>query len=390
MYWSGETLTREEIYELVWSEPMSVVAPRLGLSDRGLAKACERLKIPRPGRGYWEKKRRGRAVRRPPLRPLPAGHHGLRVVPVRKKAAATMTSPAVLEQKALEADTPITVPEKVERYHRLVREARPVLTGRQKTKGRGPSDPAECLTIAVGRTALPRALRIMDTLIKALEQRGYPVRTGPDGTVVHVHGVDLRIGLEERTRRKEVRRRSWGDYTTYEFEPTGQLTLRILSYTAGGVRQTWSDGKRQRLEQCLNNFIVGLVAAAESRRRAEEEKRAYERAQAEEELLEGTRRLVIERERNRTQTFARWTEEWQRGIAMRSYLDAVRAAAGETPDQDLQSWIDWAESYLSKIPVVPPVGDLLAQEAKAMEELVTRVRGRWGEAIRRGNQGVAG
>jgi hypothetical protein len=389
MYWTGETLTREEVYELVWSEPMRVVAPRLGLSDRGLAKACERLKIPRPGRGYWEKKRRGRTVRRPPLRPLPSGHHGLRVVPVRKKAAATMTSPAVLAQKALEADAPIAVPEKVERYHRLVREARAALTGRGKAKGRAPADP-DCLTIAASRTALPRALRIMDTLIKALEQREYPVRTGRDGTVVHVRGVDIRIGLEERTRRKEVRHRSWGGYATYEFEPTGQFTLRILSHTVGGVRQSWSDGKRQRLEDCLNNFIVGLVAAAETRRRADEERRACEPARAEEELLEGTRRLLIERERNRIQTLARWTEEWQRGIAMRSYLDAVRTSAGETSDQDLQSWIDWAKGYLSELPVVPAVGDLLAQETKAPEELVARVRGRWGEAIHRGEEGVAG
>lgn len=377
MYWTGETLTREEIYELVWSEPMSVVAPRLGLSDRGLAKACERLKIPRPGRGYWEKKRRGRAVRRPPLRPLPSGHHGFPVVSVRKKAAATMASPAVVEQKALEAEAPITVPDTIQRYHRLVREARAILTGRHKAKGRAPSNPAECLTISVSRAALPRALRIMDTLIKALEERGYPVRTGRDGTIVHVRGVDLGIGLEERTRRKEVRRRSWDEYTTYEFEPTGQLTLRILSYTVGRVRQSWSDGKRQRLEQCLNQFVVGLVAAAESRRRAEEEQQARDRARAEKELIEGTRRLLLEREQKRIQAFARWTEEWQRAIAMRSYLESVRAAAGATSDQDLQSWMDWAEAHLAALPALPPVADLLAQEAKAAEELAERVRRRW-------------
>jgi len=46
-------LTREELYAQVWADPMTKVAERYGLSDRGLAKICERMGIPVPGRGYW-------------------------------------------------------------------------------------------------------------------------------------------------------------------------------------------------------------------------------------------------------------------------------------------------------------------------------------------------
>src|SRR5687767_12788611 len=45
-------LTREELYELVWSTPMSRLAGRYGLSDVGLAKVCDRHHVPRPPRGY--------------------------------------------------------------------------------------------------------------------------------------------------------------------------------------------------------------------------------------------------------------------------------------------------------------------------------------------------
>src|SRR5438067_4844033 len=68
---SGEvTLTREQLYQFVWNEPIRTVAARYGLSDRGLAKICMRLNVPVPGRGYWQQKAVGKAVSRPRLRPL--------------------------------------------------------------------------------------------------------------------------------------------------------------------------------------------------------------------------------------------------------------------------------------------------------------------------------
>ena len=52
-------LTREELYAQVWAEPMTKLAQRYGLSDRGLAKICTRTGIPVPGRGYWARVQSG-------------------------------------------------------------------------------------------------------------------------------------------------------------------------------------------------------------------------------------------------------------------------------------------------------------------------------------------
>jgi hypothetical protein len=57
-------LTRDELYELIWTEPMTKVSTRLGLSDVGLAKICREADIPVPPRGYWAKKRSGHRVQR--------------------------------------------------------------------------------------------------------------------------------------------------------------------------------------------------------------------------------------------------------------------------------------------------------------------------------------
>jgi len=46
-------LTREELYELVWSKPMTHVAKELGVSDVMVGKLCREKMVPKPPRGYW-------------------------------------------------------------------------------------------------------------------------------------------------------------------------------------------------------------------------------------------------------------------------------------------------------------------------------------------------
>jgi len=59
---------REKLYEEVWKEPVLVVAKRYGVSNVALAKACRKLAVPLPPRGYWARIRVGqKALPRPPL-----------------------------------------------------------------------------------------------------------------------------------------------------------------------------------------------------------------------------------------------------------------------------------------------------------------------------------
>jgi len=49
------TLTRKELYDLVWAEPLSRLAKRFKISDNGLRKICKRMNIPIPAMGHWQK-----------------------------------------------------------------------------------------------------------------------------------------------------------------------------------------------------------------------------------------------------------------------------------------------------------------------------------------------
>ncbi len=61
--------TRNELYDLVWSQPMRTVAASVGISDVALAKQCKKANIPVPTRGYWARKQAGTPTIRTALLP---------------------------------------------------------------------------------------------------------------------------------------------------------------------------------------------------------------------------------------------------------------------------------------------------------------------------------
>ena len=48
-------VTRQELYDLVWSKPMSKLALEYNMSDNGLRKICKKFDIPLPLVGHWQK-----------------------------------------------------------------------------------------------------------------------------------------------------------------------------------------------------------------------------------------------------------------------------------------------------------------------------------------------
>lgn len=46
-------ISRKELYDLVWSETMTSISKRFGISIDGLRKHCKSMNIPTPPNGYW-------------------------------------------------------------------------------------------------------------------------------------------------------------------------------------------------------------------------------------------------------------------------------------------------------------------------------------------------
>lgn len=63
-------ITRQALYDLVWTKPTRLIAIDLGVSDVWIAKLCKRFDIPKPPPGYWRKLETGRPPHPTPLPPL--------------------------------------------------------------------------------------------------------------------------------------------------------------------------------------------------------------------------------------------------------------------------------------------------------------------------------
>jgi len=366
-------LTREELYDQVWALPMCRLAEQYGLSDVGLAKICRKMQIPMPGRGYWQKRKSGYKVKRSPL-PSFKGCSEIEIATteqtsVRKRDAQERNPDPRVTFEKLE-ENQIGVPVVIISPHVLVTRSESILRAAKKDE-RGILRPGNrrCLDIRVSPNSLDRALRAMDALIKALEARSYSVSVGPkeevNSTSVEIDGEKLRFCIEETARRYEreltpAEKKNKMEYPhfygtpMYAYSPTGKLRLRIMDNMYLGVRKMWSDGASQKVENCLNSFIIGLIRTAEAIKadrlqRQERDREAAERASRREELA-----ARIREEESKIKDLEEEAASWHRSQKIRAYVNAVRdAAIAESghvePGSELDEWLSWAQKYADRL-----------------------------------------
>jgi len=363
------TLTREELYDQVWSEPMWTLAPRYGLSDVALAKTCRRLEIPVPPRGYWQQKQAGQAVRPTKLPKLSA---------TRAAALASVTFPSPAARRAArerraegavagdDESRPITVPEVITEPHPLVAHTIKALRRVKPTReGFLPSAvAADHLDVRVTLGTVDRAMRILDALLRAMDDRGFSISVDikDRSAITRAHVLDevIPFHLEEHIEQVPVeppapkRPGEWTPRPEARPVATGALEFHIdvgwLS-DGGTVRKSWRDGKKQRVEDCLPGIIAGLLAAAhalkadrlarEEREREWKEKERRRRRAVWEERQEKRRREALEAE----------LASWQLCADLRAYVD-MRRAAGAPPDADAErweAWLSWMASYADRV-----------------------------------------
>ena len=369
----SKTYDRETLYEEVWAEPVRTVAERYGVSDVALAKACRRLKVPLPGRGYWAKKKAGAASGRPPLPELsPEEQVHLAWTSVyRVEQRAQRGVPMSPPKETLDSEKLVVkVEERLVRAHPLVAEARALLRqpGRRVRFPAFPEKP--CLDIDVSRGALARALRIMNALLKGLEAQGYEVentspkretsyynqsRLIPGVTRVRVCGHWINFGLAEGATRVEVHvpldyAKAWGGYSIAQVrEGTGEFSLFLMN-APSGLRKTWNDGKKQRVEDCLGSFVsyLPLVAKRMEEERIEAERRYQLRLEEERRWQEAeTRRREEERRRKE---LSEALGKWRLARDIRSFVSEAREAAlamgeGEGLHPEAEERLSWAFRY---------------------------------------------
>lgn len=119
----GSVVTRQTLYDQVWSTPMARLSKEYGISDVALAKICKKLKVPYPGRGYWRRKETGKSVKQPPLPPYsdPAKQAVTIYPTIRPDALAPASEETTQRITAEQApEQKIQVPNRLGKTHRLL------------------------------------------------------------------------------------------------------------------------------------------------------------------------------------------------------------------------------------------------------------------------------
>lgn len=364
-----KAVDRETLYNEVWTEPITTVAPKYGLSDVGFAKVCRSLSIPLPGRGYWAKLRSGGVVKQTPLpklKPGESGATGLVKLPIEQAAQreAARKSTAALRKEV----APLPSPEEGAPPHPLILAA----SKRLRQRDGWPEDsqlrsaPGEILHLSVTRDALDRALSIADALLKALEKYGFEFLIDAKRSVTVIRSLETDTTMafsltehirrtsheitpaEERARQRYYNRARWETSISYpripqyDYTPTGILTIKV----GGWPSKSWKDTPRTQLEDRLKEVVAGVIALChethaqelERARVAEERRRALARYE-----------FLTQQRADEAERFKQLEEQannWERASKLRAYAAAVeeQAKAEGLLSDDLVEWLAWARA----------------------------------------------
>lgn len=360
----SHTFTRQELYDLVWSEPMIKLGARFSISGNGLKKACKRANIPVPPPGYWNKLHAGHAVKKTPLLPAVAGTPATVTIDPPMARPAPPPPPPVPEsvQQAIEAERqsgkPVTVPATLSSAHRIIdawiqesrREMREVRNDPWAGNWHKPID---------GTPLEKRRLRVLSALFKALEARGYKLVVGESyrrQVQIALGDEKLEVHLDERI--QQIRRKlteeekdklGYVQHWRQEKVPTGELILKIKTerYIAN---KEWRETEDTPLESKLNEVMAQVAGMYEAIRLHREREAAEQERRWKEAEVRRLAEMERKRETIRFRRLISHCDNLRVAADIRALVAAVEASSlAAEKAEEFRAWKSWALGHVERI-----------------------------------------
>lgn len=363
-------LTREQLYEMVWQEPMSTIAKRYKITDTGLRKACERMNIPTPSNGHWMKLMHGKTSEKIELPSFFEGDGIFQIQQIGEESVVNGESDLSRIRKEILGDTrlDLTVPLTLKNACKMVTDVNELLKESAKDKYYRKNDLlfhyGSGLDVKVTPENLNRMLRFADALIKNLKIRGHEVYFENNTTKLDLFGEKFPIVFRECLRR-EIRKDPKSIWDNSRMVPTGILSFRTTSFH----QREWREGK-QTLEKQLPNIMAQLEVMGLKWKKEMDGHRAQWEKQEREEKLEKER---LERKQNELQLFQNLSKEAKRfneAQIIRNYISEIENRFGsETlPIEKTFEWILWAKEKADWIDPLVAKSDLILGNYSAIIE----------------------
>lgn len=331
------TLSRQELYDLIWSTPISQLAKNHGIVDYQLRRVCNDFNIPIPQNGYWQKLKYNKPVSKIPL-PLGAEDKKIVLSANGQENGETARSASHSEADLILNDpkAPASVPEVLTKPHFLTLETKRHWAD-FKLKRYEYDRSIPHLSIRVEKPNRNRALIFMDTLVKLLEYRGHKVIIKNTETISILYGVEIELDLREAGKRIP---NPAGKYPTFEVVPTGELILKTGKYS---IDKEWRDGKTL-IEEMLPKIIIWMEAKARDwaemmanieldrhKKKMQQESEAAKKA-LEEQELHSFNELLLDADR------------YNKAKTLRIYIEAFKEKTSKNGPIAIETelWIQWA------------------------------------------------
>jgi hypothetical protein len=363
------TITREALYDEVWTDAVRTVAARYGISDVGLKKRCAAADIPVPERGYWAKLAAGKKVTRTPLPPRSPGAPDS--VTFGKEAYHWNADPEVrlaepVPEIPLFPEPIESVRARVERRVTKIPYVRDLASPWGSIRKLLEADEARREKQRTSKYPSPwddplfdsgferRRLRVLNSLALGLAKAGAKLEiSGKVARDLSVLVGSTRLGLTlDHPKAKPTRHGEW------EARPGREDDLRLRiggqEGRAEGYRAVWEDGAGSKLEAELTAIAIEIIVAGEIEHRAAarrhyewqlERRRHWEdevRKRREDAERKANERRLAEEKARRDLLFGQ-ANAWRQAQDIRGFIAAV---LGDPPKdrspEHVQAWAAWA------------------------------------------------
>lgn len=351
-------LSRDQVYEQVWSRPLPDVASELNMSVETLRRVCGLLDVPLPKAGHW---RRANTPRRKALPKLNRDEPSF--IALVKRGEKMVIDGSAIPGAKVRADSGA----KIKELHPLVERAQkfyayPKLGSDGRMKPSSNSAPS----LRVSEAQKQRALVLVDKLFKRLEELGCELEWKGNATVTSSDGsvpISIQEEIESKERpptQEEVARRGSLDRYSLEprkyfrDEPSGRLILAIETYyfTVNSTRQ-WKDEDKRKLESRTEEIAAGIVAYIRDLRLAKEAEAERRRKYDEDERQRKEEERLRQIEQGRRERLSKALDGWDRASKIRRYADELEVAwsrkHGTKPDEATEAWLKWMRDYADRI-----------------------------------------
>jgi hypothetical protein len=371
------TLTRGELYQLVWSEPLRTLCRRFGMSDVALAKRCRAANIPLPGLGYWAKKEAGKKVFQPELPPRGLGQSDfLDIGPDERRGYGNADEELLRTNLTPPAPFPDGLPEVIARARQIVGKVRassslakphPVVAKllQDDDKGREKQKSEPFLSSYYAPIFDPpfekRRLRFLNGLLLAVARAGGRASSrDKEGKELGVTIGDQHLSFTLGPLKPPPK-----TYPPKPLPANEKMSLHLGWYQPPPeVKVLWADGDGQVLEDQIEEIAASLFAYAEwayrwgiqrqYEYRVERKRELEERIRKQKEEAERKERARIEKEAaDRRDKLISDAAAWRRASDIRTYVEAQVARWSLDVDPDslnaLQTWAEWAMGQADQI-----------------------------------------